>query len=338
MNPVERAFRTVDSWQQRHRIPAFTVAVVKKFGDDQAGNLVALLTYFAFLAVFPLLLALVGILSIVLRNDPQLQQRIVNSSFSQFPVIGTQLHSQLGTDALPHSGLVLVVGIVGAIFGGRGLANATQHALNTLWNVPKVERPGFPNSYLRTFGLIGLLGLGAVLTAATSTAIAAGQSAGIAGTPAHVAGLVLSMVLDALLFLAAFRLATAKVVPTRDLRVAALASAVAWQILLVFATVIIKHYLTHATAVAGTFGIVLGLLAWFGLQASVTIYLIEADIVRIRKLWPRSLAQPPLTIADKQVLTAAIDTETRRPEQRVHVDFSSAADANPLSTSADRGS
>ena len=62
MNPFERGIRTVDAWQQRHRGPAFVFAVFKKFGDDQGGNLVALLTYFAFVATFPLLLALTGIL------------------------------------------------------------------------------------------------------------------------------------------------------------------------------------------------------------------------------------------------------------------------------------
>ena len=60
MNPIERGVRTIDSWQQRHRVPGFIFGVIKKFGDDQAGNLVALLTYFAFLATFPLLLALSG--------------------------------------------------------------------------------------------------------------------------------------------------------------------------------------------------------------------------------------------------------------------------------------
>jgi YihY family inner membrane protein len=330
VNPVERIIRHVDAWQQRHRVPAFGFAVFKKFGDDQAGNQVALLTYFAFLATFPLLLALVGILGIVLKNNPGLQQRIVSSSFGQFPIIGTQLHSQLGTSALPHSGIALIIGLVGAILGGRGLANAVQNALNTLWNVPKIDRPGFPSGYLRTFGLLGLLGVGAVLTAVASTIAGAGRFLGLSGVPIQILGLLISTIIDAGLFLAAFRLATAKTVPTRDLRLSAVLSAIAWQILLAFAGLIIRHYLSHATAVAGTFGIVLGLLAWFGLQATITIYLIEADVVRARRLWPRSITQPPLTDADKQFLHAATDTETRRPEQHVDVNFTPDADRDPL--------
>lgn len=330
MNPIERAIRAVDGWQQRHRVPAFGFAVVKKFGDDQAGNQVALLTYFAFLATFPLLLALVGILGIVLRGYPGLKQRIVNSSFGQFPVIGAQLHSQLGTDTLPHSGAALVIGIIGAVLGGRGLANAVQNALNTLWNVPKVDRPGFPSSALRTFGLLGLLGLGAILTAGASGTIGgAGRLLGVSGLPIQAVGVVVAAVMDAGLFLAAFRLATATTVPTRDLLPGAILSAIAWQILLAFAGLIVKHYLGHATAVAGTFGIVLGLLAWFGLQATVTVYVIEADVVRTRRLWPRSITQPPLTAADKDFLLAATNTETRRPEQEVSTTFTPQADRAP---------
>ena len=60
----------MDELQQRHAWLAFPVAVWKKFGDDQAGNLAALVAYYAFVAIFPLLLVLVTVLSIVLKNDP----------------------------------------------------------------------------------------------------------------------------------------------------------------------------------------------------------------------------------------------------------------------------
>lgn len=62
-----------------------------------------------------------------------------------------------------------------------------------------------------------------------------------------------------------------------------------------------------------TFGIILGLLAWYGLQATVTVYVLEADVVRARQLWPRSLTLPPLTAADQRFLTHSTHAETRRP-------------------------
>jgi membrane protein len=329
VNLVERVVRRVDGWQQRNVVPGYLFAVIKKFGDDQAGNLVALLAYFAFVATFPLLLAFVGILGIVLRNHPGLEARLVNSAFSEFPIIGAQLHSQLGISSLHRSGPALVIGLVGAVLGGRGLANAVQTTLNTLWNVPKVERPGFPHNYLRSFGLLGLLGLGAVLTAGAAAVAGAGATLGLRGTAISVLAFISSTVVHAALFLAVFRVGTARVVRTRHLVPAAIVSAMAWQILSTVAGLVVAHYLRHAQAIAGLFGIVLGLVAWFSLQATVTVYAIEADVVRAHRLWPRSITQPPLTAADKDYLRAVTVTETRRPEQRVTTAFAPPADQPP---------
>jgi membrane protein len=330
MNPFERGIRAVDAWQQRHRGTAFTFAVFKKFGDDQAGNLVALLTYYAFLATFPLLLALSGILGLVLHGNPSLQASIQTSALSEFPIIGTQLQSQVGVASLGHSTPALIIGIIGAIVGGQGLANAIQNTFNTVWNVPKVARPGFPSNYLRTFGLLGLLGVSAVATAVTASLAGAGNLLGVSGLAVKILTYALSTAIDIGLFFAAFRIATAKTIATRDLLMGAILSSIAWQILLSFAGVIIARDLKHAQAIAGFFGVVLGMLAWFGLQATATVYAVEADVVRGRHLWPRSLTQPPLTSADRQALQDTTQVETRRPEQRVNVEFTAAADHDPL--------
>src|SRR5450759_2560186 len=175
MNPFERGLRTVDAWQQRHRVPAFAFAGCQKFGDDRAGHRVALLTCSALLATFPLLLALSGILGLVLKGDPSLQASIQTSALSEFPIIGTQLKSQVGVSSLGHSTPALIIGIIGAILGGQGLANAIQNTFNTVWNVPKVARPGFPSNYLRTCGRLGLLGVSAIATAVTASLAGAGH-------------------------------------------------------------------------------------------------------------------------------------------------------------------
>ena len=313
MNPLERGVHRVDAWQQRHRVPAFVFGVIKKFGDDQAGYLVALLSYYAFLSTFPLLLALTEILGLVLAGHPTLAHRIQTSALSEFPIIGTQLRSQVSGSALPHSGLGLVIGLGGSVLGGRGLANAVQNTLNSVWSVPRVDRPGFPWNWLRTFGLLGLLFVGAVLTAVATWAAGASRVLGVQGLPRLLA-LGLSTLLDVGLFWAAFRLATARMVASRDLLPGAVLSGVAWQVLL---------------SAAGLFGLVLGLLAWLGLQATVTVYALEADVVRARRLWPRSLTQPPLTRADKRYLTDTTDAERRRPEQEVQVGFTPSADRDP---------
>jgi membrane protein len=323
MNPVERVARGFDGWQQRHAVVGFPVAVVKKFGDDQAGFLVSLLAYYAFVAVFPLLLVLTAVTGVVLRDHPKLQQELLDSAFAEFPIIGGQIHEQLGVAAFGHTTLSLIVGILGALYGARGFANALQNTLNTLWAVPKVHRPGFPLNYLRALAAVLALGLLVVVSAASSAAAALAASWGFGGMSARIISVAVGSLLGVGFFMALFRAAAAGQVPTRAMLPAAAISAVGWQLLISAAGVIITHQLRHAQAIAGFFGVVLGLLAWLALQATIIVYAIEADVVRVKKLWPRSLIEPPLNSADEDYYTAALKAETRRPEQQVEVAYSS---------------
>ena len=74
-----RPVKAFDAVQQRHRWLAIPMAVVKKFGDDQGGNLAALVAYYAFFSLFPLLLVFVTILGFVLQGDPGAAHSISNS-------------------------------------------------------------------------------------------------------------------------------------------------------------------------------------------------------------------------------------------------------------------
>jgi membrane protein len=320
VNRAERITRRFDCWQRHHRATAFVVAVVKKFSDDQAGNLVALLTYFAFVATFPLLLALTTILGLVLRKSPQLQRDLVNSAFAEFPIIGTQIHDQLGVATFGNA-FSLVVGVVGAFLGGRGFANALQYTFSSVWAVPRRDRPGFPLNYLRAIALLLLLAVGVAVAAAASAAAGAATSFGLNGFAAQLISIAVGSVLGCGYFLAVYRVATPAQVPTRSMLPGAAISAVAWQLLLTGAGVIVSHLLRHAQAVAGLFGLVLGLLAWFALQATVVVYAVEADVVRAKHLWPRSLIQPPLTDADRTYYTDALQSQAQRPEQRIQIDY-----------------
>jgi membrane protein len=328
MNAVERAIRSADCWQQRHPVVAFPVAVVKKFGDDEAGNLVALLTYYAFLATFPLLLAFTAILGVALHRYPELHAKLVNSAFAEFPIVGTQIHQQLGVEQISGTTFALTAGIVVAVLGGRGFAHALQNTLNTLWVVPRFDRPGFAPRYLRTFALLLLLGLIVVVTGAASAAAGAAASVGFGALAARIVSIVVGTILGFGFFLILFRVAASGQVPTRCMLLGAAISAVGWQLLLTVAGFVVAHQLRHAQAVAGLFGAVLGLLAWLALQATVIVYAIETDVVRAKHLWPRGIVQPPLTEADKSYYTAALRAEAQRPEQKVKIAYQDAKSAD----------
>src|SRR5215472_3595232 len=148
MNVVTKVVDLADRFQQRWPWLAFPVAVFKKFGDDQAGNLAALIAYYGFVATFPLLLLFVTVLDITLRNDPQLQNTLINSALAHYPVIGDMIRQNLPQHGYPASGLPFVVGIVILLLGARGVAAAMRNALCKIWDVPKARRPGFPLSLL----------------------------------------------------------------------------------------------------------------------------------------------------------------------------------------------
>jgi YihY family inner membrane protein len=321
MNPVERITRRVDCWQQRHPVVAVPVAVVKKFGDDEAGNLVALLTYYGFLATFPLLLAFTAVLGVALRRYPELHAKLVNSAFAEFPIVGGQIHQQLGVERFSGTSFALTAGVLVAVFGGRGFAHALQNTLNTVWAVPKTDRPGLLPRYLRTLALLLLLGSIVIVTGAASTSAATATSLGVGGLPARLVSFTVGAVLGFAFFLALFRVAAAGQVPTRNLLLSAAVSAVGWQVLLILAGYVVAHQLRHAQAIAGLFGAVLGLLAWLALQATVIVYAIEIDVVRVKRLWPRSIVQPPLTKADEAYYTDRLRAETQRPEQQLDIEY-----------------
>ncbi|HYJ75215.1 MAG TPA: YihY/virulence factor BrkB family protein [Kineosporiaceae bacterium] len=323
-NPVERPLRALDAWQQRHTVPAIIVAVVKKYSDDAAGNSVALLTYYAFVSTFPLLLVLVTVSEIVLGSHPELQKRLLDTALSEFPVVGPTLQQSVRTPT--GTGFALVVGLVLAVWGGNGLAGAVQSVLNRLWLVEKRHWPGFPWNYLRSFALLMLLGLGVVLSALMAAFAGAGALLGLSGTGVHLLSVVLTTVVYCGLFLLGFRLAVSTQVRTRELLLGAILSGIAWQVLLTVGGTLAASHLYRSREATGVFAIVLGLLAWFALQATVTVFVVELDVVRARRMWPRSLTQPPLTDADEDYLRASAQAESRRPEQRVDVEFDRSAE------------
>ncbi len=290
MKLIDDLLDRADALQRRWPPAAFAVAVWKKFSDDRAGDLAALIAYYAFVAIFPLLLVLVTLLDLVLRHDPALRHKLVDSALSAYPVIGTQIKNSV--HPLTGTGLALAAGLIGALFGARGVARAMQNALNSAWAVPLDRRPAFPASALRSFGLVVVIGLGQILTSFLSS-LAVGAGHLVIGVLAEAGIIALAFAGNVGVFWLALRLATAAEVSWTDLRLGAILSAVSWQALQLLGTFIVGHTLRHTSALYGVFGVVLGLMAWLYLQAQVTLYAVEGCTVRAWRLWPRGLRPPP---------------------------------------------
>ncbi len=302
MNRIERVTRAADALQQQHAWLAFPVAVWKKFGDDQAGNLAALIAYSGLVAIFPLLLVLVTVLDIVLKDNPGLKQTVLDA-VDKYPAISL---IEGHVDRLNQAGIALLVGLVGTFIGTLGVANSLQNALNSAWEIPVVRRPVFPWSWLRSITLIVVVGTGFIATTILS-GLAAGAGRVLPGAGASVLALAVSLVLNFGLFWLAFRLATAKDITWRQLWLGAAISAVVWQILQAFGGYFLSHQIAHASPLYGTFAVVLGLIAWLYLQAQLTLYSVEINVVRAYRLWPRSLAPPPYTEQDRHAFRLYVD-------------------------------
>src|SRR5207245_7749017 len=107
---LERVVGAFDDFQRDRSWVGFPLAVLKKFGDDRAGNLAALIAYYGFFSLFPLLLVMVSVLGLVLRGHPDLQRSVINSTLADFPVIGDQLRQNIKALTGGGAGVALGVG------------------------------------------------------------------------------------------------------------------------------------------------------------------------------------------------------------------------------------
>ncbi|HWC40235.1 MAG TPA: YihY/virulence factor BrkB family protein [Acidimicrobiales bacterium] len=318
MNPVERGIRRLDTFQQGRPLLAFLVAVVKKFGDDSAGSLAALIAYFGFLSLFPLLLVLLTVLGLVFANDPDFQHRVVNSTLSQFPIVGSQLAGPHGVHSLRAGSVAgLVIGLLVLIWGSLGVTQAAQRAMAEVWNVPQVDRPGFVPRMIRSIAFVGVLGLDAVvITIVAGFASFGGHSVGL-----RVAAVIVALSADVALYIVAFRVLTPPSINRRSLVPGAVIAGIAWATLQYLGSYLVGHQLRHSSQVYGYFASILGLIGFLYLASQITLYAAELNVVRARRLYPRSIVQPPLTPADERVLSDIAKVGERRPEQRVAVEF-----------------
>src|SRR5437764_2536462 len=208
MTVVDRLVDRLDHVQRDRPWLAFPLAVLKKYGDDQAGNLAALMAYYAFLSIFPILLVFVTVIGFLLRDNQALYHRLLSSTLVEFPVIGDSLRFE----GLHGNWWALVIGTVLSLWGARGVASAAMTAFNTVWNVPYHLRPGFGPALLRSLGLVLTLGVTVVITGTLSGVGGAGGF----GVVLRIAALLLSTLINVGLFLLAFRLAVARAIRTRS--------------------------------------------------------------------------------------------------------------------------
>jgi YihY family inner membrane protein len=312
---VDRTVEAVDSFQRRSTPIGFLYGVVKKFGNDNGGMLAALMAYYGFLSLFPLLLLLITIVGLATGGSTSATQRVEHSALSQFPVIGSHLGSNI--HALhDRAGLGLAIGIIGLILGAQGVIQSAQYAMAQVWNVPLAERPGYVSRLLRTLAVMGAVGVFLLISTALAGVVTVGNRGGLA----VAGGTIASLLLNVAIFVVAFRLLTPAVVPSKWLYPGAVVGAIGWTVLQYVGGTLVDHTLRNTSQVYGFFAVVLGLLAWIYFGTQLTVYAAEVNVVLHRRLWPRSL-RAPLTDADQEVMNQMVLQQRSRSDQNVSAEF-----------------
>jgi membrane protein len=317
MTMVSRA----DAYQRRHRWAGLPLAVLYKFADDQGTYLAAQITYYGFVALFPLLLLLATLLGYALHDNQHLQRQVLDSALAQFPVIGDQIVTNIRSF---HGSIVgLVIGILGCVYGGLGIVQAAQTMLNKVWGVPRNCRPNPFRARLRSLLLLAFGGASVIVTTVLS---ALGATADSYGVSVRALATTLAIALNVTLFIVAFKVLTARPLTIRQTRVGAIAAAVIWQALQLTGALLLGHKLKGATATYGLFALVLGLLAWIYLGAITVVICAEFNAVRAGQLWPRALLTPftdnvELTPADQRAYISYAKTERHKSFENIDVTF-----------------
>lgn len=313
---AERFVRRLDDLQRSHPWSALPLGVVRKYADDRGSALAGLLTFQVFLGMLPLLVVALTVLGVVLRSSQRLQDAVVDSTVAQFPVVGSRLTDDVG--ALSVDGWWVAVSVVGLLWTATGLYNSFQLAMNQVWNVEGVDRQGLVSRLVRAAALFVAVFAAAIGASMLREAFGPDLPPGAVGT---VLDLVVALATSSLLLLGVLRLVTAPSVPTGHLVPAAVLSAVAWTALQRLGRWIVTDRLAEAEDLYGAIGFVVVVLFWINLLARSVVFATEAAVVHRRRLWPRRIAQPPLTDADRRVLVGLLSNERRRPEQVIDVRF-----------------
>ncbi len=314
----------IDAFQREHSIIGFPIAVIYKYFDDQGPYLAAIISYYAFIAIFPLLLISTSILGFLLQDDPQLRDRLLDSALSQFPIVGDALGRPNG---LSGSTSAIVVGSLAALYGSMGLGQASQNAANIAWSVPRNSRANPFLLRVRSIFFLAASGIGILLIAVITTVLSNSDQIGVAVSKELTIGIkIVGFLLSVVVFGALFRLVSGGRGSWRSVLPGAATTALLWQVLQVGGQSFVENVINKANSMNSTFALVLGLMAFIFLSAVMAVLGLEVNVVTARKLYPRALLTPftdnvVLTEADQKAYAAYAKSQRHKGFQSVEVTF-----------------
>jgi len=313
----------LDRYQREHPVVGLPVAVAYKFFDDQGGYLAAVLTYYAFVAIFPLLLIGSSVLGFLLQGNPELEQQVLDSALAQFPVVGEQLG---GPEGLQGSAAAVTVGALTALYGATGLGGAGQNVMNEIWGVPRHRRPNPFLGRFKSLLLLSAAGLALLVVAVVSSVASSLDLVGVEHTVVRWLVRLFSVLLAGGVLTVLFRYATTARPSLRQVLPGALLVAALWELLQLGGAAYVEGVVARVTPVNAVFALVLGLLALVYVAAVIAVVGAEINVVRAQRLYPRALLTPftdeaDLTAADHRAYRSYAQAQRHKGFERIEVSF-----------------
>jgi membrane protein len=300
-----------------------------KNGDHMA----AAVTYFSFLALFPLILVAFAVLGFVLQGNHHLLVDIQNQVDKSAPAgLGGKdglLHKAMAS-AADHWQAVGIVGLLGALYAGLGWIGNLRTAIQEIWE-HETAKENFLLAKVRDLLALGGLGLAAVVSLALTAAGTGATTAlvklvnldhvtGI-GVATRITGIAIAVLADTLIFGWMFVRLPRSPLTMRAVFRGSLFAAVGFEILKVVGTYYIAR--VGKSPAAGVFGSVIGLLVFINLVSRFLLFATAwtASSPSIRALHKRSEsargrrdAEPDAVGADSGAAGASTAAApTRRP-------------------------
>lgn len=297
----------LDRWHQDVPVVAFAIGVWLRSREDRTYEYTALLSYYGFFSLFPLLSVLVTILGFALRDNDELLQRVLDSVFARIPVLGDVLATEV--ESLEASGIALLIALGFTLWAGIGVVRVAQDAFNTMWGVSIVKWPSFFPKLLRALGTLLIIATAFIATSVVSTA-----TSFVIDLPgvSWVAGALVAIGVNMLAALAVYKVLTVSSVGWRDLFPGAALGGIALWVLQLLGGLYVSNVILGASAVYGTFASVVGLLVWISLLARVVLLGAEVNVVAHKRLWPRSFNGKNITSADEKSFAEIGNRRIRR--------------------------
>ena len=312
----------LDAVQRRRRPLGFPLAVVYKFFDDQGSYLAVIITYYAFAAIFPMLLISSSVLGFVLQGNEDLQKAVLESALKEFPIVGTQLATPQG---LQGSTPAVIVGTLAAVYGVIGLGQAVQNAVNVTWGVPRNRRPNPFRGRLRSGALLSLAGL-TILSFATLTVLAGSRASDQLAKMGWLVSIGSVLVLTAMLILV-LRPGRRPRPGFRKVFPGAFFTALGWHLLERLGGIYVNDVLAKTSEVNGVFALTLGLIGLIYAASVIAVIGAELNSVIAHRLYPRSLlalftdSATDLTPADHRAYAMYAQAQRHKAAETIDVTF-----------------